>query len=209
MATVHIAWWNVENLFDEEHAQRDPELQQRLQKELVGWTVATRDRKLDQLAIIVKLMFGGAGPDLLGLAEVENENVVQLLANRLTIPGRQYKVLTHPSPDARGIDVSFIYDNAVLTPGTPGYQVVTKRRATRDIFWAPMTEHTTGKQFIPFGNHWPSRSGGQCETEPLRMFTGEVLGYVLEKIPFSTQGATPLPFVAMGDLNDEPFDHSV
>jgi hypothetical protein len=54
---LNIAWWNLENLFDHETAQRDPELKSTLKSELKGWTADIRDRKISQLAIIIRLMF--------------------------------------------------------------------------------------------------------------------------------------------------------
>ena len=205
-ADIRVAWWNLENLFDSSGAQRDPELAGQLKAELKGWTVPVRDRKLDQLASIVKLMFAGAGPDLLGVCEVENEGVVQMLANRLTLAGRNYQVLDHDSPDARGIDVSFIYDGNVLTPTNPGHQVVVKRTATRDIFWATMTVAATGHSFVAVANHWPARSEGQYESEPYRMLTGETLSFVLATL---LDEDVDLPVLTMGDFNDEPYDRAM
>ena len=46
MATLNIAWWNLENLFDHEMAQRDAELKSKLKSELEGWTEDIRDKKI-------------------------------------------------------------------------------------------------------------------------------------------------------------------
>jgi hypothetical protein len=119
MSNINIAWWNLENLFDHEGARRSAELAAVLKSEVKGWTVAIRNRKIDQLARAIKAMFNGTGPDLIGVAEAENNAVLRLLAARLTIPGRKYKVVSHASPDARGIDVSFLYDQNTLAPSKP------------------------------------------------------------------------------------------
>ena len=42
MKDISIAWWNLENCFDHENAQRPPELK--------DWDAEVRDKKLDQLA---------------------------------------------------------------------------------------------------------------------------------------------------------------
>jgi hypothetical protein len=206
MTNVNVAWWNLENLFDHQNAARDPELARTLKSELKGWTAAVRDRKLDQLASIIRLMFDGAGPDLLGVCEVESEAVAKLLAGRLNLPGRQYTVLEDESGDARGIDVSFLVDTNALQPSDQEHQVVIKRAATRNIFWATMTVKATGARFVAVANHWPSRSAGQYESEPFRMLTGETLSYVLDNL---LHDDATLPVLMMGDFNDEPFNRAL
>jgi predicted extracellular nuclease len=203
----NIAFWNVENLFERENdPNRPPELQDRLAAELAGWTAAIRNRKIQNLASIIKLMFNGQGPDLLGVCEVENEAIVQRLANQINIPGRTYDVVTHNSPDARGIDVSFIFDKNTLQAANPSYQVVIKRTATRDLFWCTFTVTATNREFVAIANHWPSRSAGQYESEPFRMLTGETLSYVMSGLLANNPN---LPILAMGDFNDEPFNRSM
>ena len=63
MADIHIAWWNLENLFDHQNATRPEALRKRLKKELVGWTATVRDKKVAQLASVIELTFGGNGPE--------------------------------------------------------------------------------------------------------------------------------------------------
>lgn len=203
----NIAFWNVENLFDRENdPNRPPELQSRLAKELKAWTAAVRDQKIENLASIINQMFNGQGPDLLGVCEVENETIVQNLANKINIPGRNYGVVAHASPDARGIDVSFIFDQNTLQPANPAHQVIIKRNATRDLFWCTFTVTTTNRQFVAIANHWPSRSAGQFESEPFRMLTGETLSFVMSGL---LDNSPDLPILAMGDFNDEPFNRSM
>ena len=209
MADLHVAWWNLENLFDRQNApNRPPALQQRLNNELAGWTAPVRNRKVSQLADIIELMFGGLGPDLLGVCEVENETVLQRLADNINIAGRDYQVAAHNSPDARGIDVSFIFDANVLTVTDTDHQVVVKRTATRDIFWATF-EEVAGNQrsFVVVANHWPSRSGGQYKSEPLRMITGETVSSILDDL--LADGGAELPVLIVGDFNDEPLNRSM
>ncbi len=212
MPDIHVAWWNVENLFDHERARRPRALASALKNELKGWTKAIRDRKLDQLAAIISLMFEGRGPDLLGVAEVENEAVMKFLARQLTIQGRRYRVLTHPSKDARGIDVSFLFDANTLTPSNAQHQVVVKRTATRDLFWATFTVRATPSrrgrrsQFVAMANHWPARTAGLYTSEPFRLLTGETASYVLADLLEKDKN---FPILLMGDFNDEPFNRSM
>lgn len=210
MATLNIAWWNLENLFDHETAQRDPELKSKLKSELKGWTASMRDKKISQLATIIKLMFNGSGPALLGVCEVENEAVVQRLANAISIPGRNYTVVTHASPDARGIDTSFIIDRNELTVKNTGHQVVIKRSATRDLFWVRLKVNGNGAEFVAIANHWPSRSAGQYSSEPFRILVGETHAFIVSRLLNEDFGGEKnLPIISMGDFNDEPFNRSM
>jgi hypothetical protein len=106
--TYSVAWWNLENLFDEENSPRRSEkLQRVVGRDLVGWTPALRDRKIDQLASVIVQMNDGNGPDLLGVCEVENRFVLDLLVNVLagSFPTRQYTVI-HAEPIFRGCGTS-------------------------------------------------------------------------------------------------------
>ncbi len=210
MPNINIAWWNLENLFDAEHASRDPKLNSTLTHELKGWSAAVRDRKISQLANVIELMFDGAGPALLGVCEVENETVLKRLAEAINIPGRDYNVISHASHDARGIDVSFIVDKNVLNVVEKDHQVVIKRNATRDIFWARLKVQTTGAEFVAVANHWPARSSGQYASEPFRMLAGETHAYIVSNMLDEKQGGDKkLPIISMGDFNDEPFNRSM
>ena len=210
MATLNIGWWNLENLFDHEMAQRDAELKSKLKSELKGWTAAIRDQKISQLASIIKLMFGGSGPALLGVCEVENEAVMKRLANATNIPGRHYTVVTHDSPDARGIDTSFMIDGNELTAINTGHQIVIKRSATRDLFWVRLKVNATGAEFVAIANHWPARSAGQYSSEPFRLLVGETHAYIVSRLlDESLGGEKNLPIISMGDYNDEPFNRSI
>jgi Endonuclease/Exonuclease/phosphatase family len=54
-------------------------------------------------------MNGGAGPDLLGVCEVEKRFVLDLLVAALgtPFPGRTYDIVQADTEDERGIDVAF------------------------------------------------------------------------------------------------------
>ena len=108
----YIAWWNVENLFSVKNdPDRSDKLERALGKELNGWTASVLNKKLGQLAGIIKQMNGGNGPDILGVCEVENENVLDKLIAKLSPLGRSYKTVHADTKDRRGIDVAFLFDS--------------------------------------------------------------------------------------------------
>ncbi len=210
-STYFLAWWNVENLFDEEHSpRRTDKVARALGSSIDGWTPELRDRKIDQLASVIAQLNDNQGPDLLGICEVENEFVVTRLADavRSRLPERTYDVVHADTVDERGIDIAYLFDSTLFTaPDDERFQhVVMRRTATREIFQVNFrTQH--GRTWAVFGNHWPSRSGGQWETAGYRAIAGETLAYFHQRV-WEVHGVDT-PTLAMGDFNDEPFDLSL
>ena len=208
-STYHVAWWNLENLFDHRDAPRSDKFQRTIGKDLQNWMPDLRDRKLDQLASILKQLGRGQGPDMLGVCEVENATVLQLLVNRLeTVTSRQYKFVHYDTSDQRGIDIAFIYDPASFTaPADQCFQyIVMRRTATREILQVNFHTHREHTWAV-FGNHWPSRSGGQLESEGYRVIAGETLAYFHQRV-LEVHGKDTAVFV-MGDHNDDPWNTSL
>lgn len=213
MATDHfVAFWNLENLFAPEgFPQREPWIASRMAGDLAGWTQALFERKVEQLASIIVQMNGGAGPDILGVCEVENRFVLDQLTGVLNaqLANRTYGVVhVDATRDRRGIDTAFVYDTNTFTvdPDAIFSHWVMRRTGTRDI--TQVTFQTQAhSELIALANHWPSRSGGAYESRGFRMTAGETLAYWHERI-WEEKG-NKIPVVAMGDFNDDPFDESV
>lgn len=205
-----VAWWNLENLFDVEGAPGRPEwLADRLRGELDGWTAEVLATKLKQIGRGIASLNDGAGPDLLGVCEVENRAVLDKLLTQLRgdLPERRYDVAHADANDLRGIDVALLFDTELFQAGETFNRVILKRHATRDLFQVNLTTRLGALPLVFIGNHWPSRSGGAFESEPYRIIAGETLAYWHERILAHLGGDTPI--VALGDFNDEPFDRSL
>lgn len=211
----YITWWNVENLFDLRNSPRRPEwLENKLNAELKKWTRTILKTKLKNLVSIMQLINAGKGADIFGLCEVENQYVLQLLADRLNdaLPHRSYKIILHNSEDKRGIDIGVIYDskkysiqqmngeNKVFT-----YRI-TKRSPTRDILQIELVTKR-GNNLVLLMNHWYSRLSGKYFSEPYRIISAETLSYWVMRTQEILGKDTPI--LVMGDFNDEPFDRSM
>jgi len=212
-STYYLAWWNVENLFDEEHAppsRRSEKVLRTIKNDIAGWTPELRDRKIAQLASVIVQMNDGNAPDLLGVCEVENRFVLDALVDAVKglLPTRSYDVVHADTSDARGIDVAFLYDPELFEapPGEVFHHVVMRRNATREIVQVNFRT-TLGRTWSVFGNHWPSRSGGTFESAGYRHIAGETLSYFHQRALAVHGPETPV--LAMGDFNDEPFDTSL
>lgn len=151
-------------------------------------------------------MNNGRGPDLLGVCEVENAFVMQLLMESLGPLHRNYAVVHHDMSDHRGIDIGFIYDTDLFTFENLFSHFVMRRTATRDILQINFKTHRQ-RQLVVIGNHWPSRSGGEEQSAGYRAIAGETLAYFHERILEELGDNTPV--LAMGDFNDEPFNVSL
>ncbi len=209
VSTYRVAWWNLENLFDERDApDRSDKLRRAIGRDLATWTRARRDAKIGQLAAAISGMSDGAGPDLLGVCEVENARVLGLLLDRLAavLPARSYAVVHADTSDQRGIDVAFLYDPALFTAGELFQHVVMRRTATREILQVNFRTHRD-RLWVLFANHWPSRRGGAEQSAGYRAIAGETLAYFHERVRDIHGASTPV--LVMGDFNDEPFDVSL
>ena len=210
MNNHYLAWWNVENLFSMKNdPDRSEKLERTLGKELDGWTATVLNKKLGQLAKIIEQMNGGLGPDILGVCEVESEKVLDKLIAKLSSLGRSYKTVHADTKDGRGIDVAFIYDSAkydVVTSEIFNHFIL-RRNATRDILQASFVTKSDNNKLVLMGNHWPSRRGGELESEPYRIMAAETLAYFHERT-IEIDGKDQA-VVVLGDFNDEPFNRSL
>jgi hypothetical protein len=213
MTSLHcVAFWNLENLFAPEgHPDRPPWLAKALASELKGWTPTLLARKIEQLTRVLQQINSGRGPDLLGVCEVENRYVLDLLCDRLNtaLPQRAYQpVHADSTRDGRGIDTAFLMDSHRYShdPATLFSHFVMRRTGTRDISQATFTTKA-GRPIVLLCNHWPSRSAGTYETRGYRFTAGETLAYFHERIREELGADTPI--LALGDFNDEPFDESL
>jgi len=228
MSEYFIAWWNVENLYDvmpwEERARKIRNLKD-LKTKLKDWDDNTLDMKLGQLTEIIKEMNNSAGPDILGVCEIENKDVLNKLVSKVKtddLANRNYDIVHHDSPDPRGIDIAFIYDKSLFDfhikdPNAPegsdarrywfSHEVI-KRYPTRDIFQVNFQpKDKRDKPFVLIGNHWPSRMDGVYESEPYRIIAAETLSYYNLRIQQELGEHTPI--LVMGDFNDDPGSRSM
>lgn len=212
MAEHYLAFWNVENLFGpEDHPPRIPWIADRVARDLEGWTEALYRQKLSQLAAIIARMNVGAGPDILAVCEVEDRFVLEDLVGEVEarLPERRYAIVhADNSFDRRGIDTAFLHDAArySVDPALIFNHFVIRRTGTRDITQATFRT-ALGRDLIVMCNHWPSRSGGAAESAGFRAVAGETVAYWHERI--REEVGENAAVVAIGDLNDDPWDPSV
>ena len=106
-ARISVGFYNLENLFDTiDGENKDEEF---LPNGANAWTEERYQKKLANMASAISQMVGGKAPDVLGVCEIENRQVLEdLIAHPLLAP-YGYQIAHFESPDRRGIDVGLLY----------------------------------------------------------------------------------------------------
>jgi endonuclease/exonuclease/phosphatase family metal-dependent hydrolase len=203
--TIYLSFWNLENLFD---IKDNPEINDEdfLPNGEMEWTADRLDKKMYNLSKVIRMMNDNEGPDLLGVCEVENQDVLNEMVKKY-LSDLDYKIAYLESPDNRGIDNGLIFksekfkllnvqaDTVHLADGWP----------TRLIFGVNLLTNEN-KKITVFVNHWPSRSGGQIESDPKRIAAAQTLRNAVDRIFQSDSIAN---IFIIGDFNDDPVNASV
>lgn len=201
-----VQFYNVENLFDiyDDPAIFDEEFTPESEKQ---WTEERYNDKLEKLARVLSAK-DGAGPCIIGLCEVENRKVVEDLADQKPLSSWGLDIVHRDSPDGRGIDVALLYPRDQVTILKEHYVQSKLPAGDRpNTRLAMIVEALVGQDTLIIGvNHWPSRYGGQEESEPNRL----TVAYNVDKKLDSLRKATPgAGVILMGDFNDYPNNKSL
>ena len=203
-----VLFYNTENLFDCKHdsLKNDYEF---LPNSIHGWHYGRYKQKVNNLAKVITAVGGWNSPALVGLCEVENEQVMDDLTRYSPLKEHQYKYVMTDSPDERGIDVALLWQRdrfKLLNHCSIQIHFGDKsRRATRDIL------HVTGllstfDTLDIFVCHMPSRMGGEKESEPARVEAATVLKQAVDSLYRVREIAH---IFIMGDFNDYPDNTSI
>jgi predicted extracellular nuclease len=196
-----IGFYNVENLFDTiDGINDDAEFLPNSKNE---WNTAKYNEKLRH---IDQVFNEWKSPLIIGLCEIENRKVVQDIVRTYSIlDPKKYGIVHYESPDARGIDVALIYDSSTLKLEKSGNLRFTipgrEAPSSRDIVWGKFSLNMD--TIIAMVNHWPSRSGGQAESEPGRIEAAKTAKKFIDSLLTVNKN---YKIVLMGDLNDHPSD---
>ncbi len=200
-------FYNVENLFDTEDDTEKND-QEFLPNEGKFWNKYRYKDKLFKIYQVITAVGGWKSPEIIGLCEIENRKVLEDLISRTPLYNAGYKIIHFESPDSRGIDVGLLYRESAFEPliqakipvRFPGNQ-----RSTRDILYVKGVVYSVDTIHV-YVNHWPSRWGGQLETEEKRMRAASVLRKHVDSVFYADKNPNIL---ISGDLNDYPDNKSL
>lgn len=202
------ASYNVENLFDtiNDPLTEDDAFTPQGEK---AWTPERYSTKLEALARVISSIPSKDLPAIIGLTEVENLAVCEDLAAQRKLKKAGYRVIHEDGPDPRGIDCALLYNPEVFKYSGHSYLPVVDSRDTayphRSILHAE-GRLPDGKDLHIFVNHWKSRSGGQKETEQMRMVSAITLKREISLLQVRDPRAR---IIILGDFNDEPTNLSL
>lgn len=207
---VCMGFYNVENLFDIYHdnGKNDYEF---LPDGSSQWTEERYQKKLKNISEVIskigiKTVPGGAA--VMGLSEIENRRVLEDLVAMPLIKDKNYQIVHYEGPDARGVDVALIYQPAIfkLVSSRSVRLTVPREKGffTRDQLL--VSGIIDGETVHIIVNHWPSRSGGEKRTSPLRCAAADLTRSIADSI---MQIDPDAKIIVMGDLNDDPVNESI
>jgi hypothetical protein len=205
-----IAFYNVENLFDtinnpNKNDEASPMMKLKVNKSKVYWD------KIDKLgSVISQIGFDMAktGPAIIGISEIENRAVLEDLVKSKSLKKMNYEIIHYESPDKRGIDVALLYQKKYFKP-------IHHESFTPNIFRNNFKVYTRDQLLVSgylddelihvIVNHWPSRSGGEAATRPLREKAAFQNLKIIEKIRETELNAK---IFSIGDFNDDSTNSS-
>ncbi|MGB5819969.1 MAG: endonuclease/exonuclease/phosphatase family protein [Saonia sp.] len=207
-----IAFYNLENLFDtvDDPYTLDDDF---TPKGVKKWSKKRYKKKLYNLARTISRVGMDSDkrfPVLIGVAEVENEEVISDLISAEPLRKTNYGYVHYDSPDERGIDTALIYHadyfEAVYSEPITVllYEPNGKRDTTRDILY--VKGKLNGEEVHVFVNHWPSRRDGGIATDYKRIQAAETLKDFMIKIEEDHKKPN---YIIMGDFNDDPSSKSL
>lgn len=192
-----VAFWNVENYFDTHHDVRKDD-RDFTPDGNYHWTAS---RYLDKRNKIYKTVAALGYPAVMGLAEVENDSVLDDLCLGTPLRAKGYRAVHYESPDKRGIDCALLYRKDCFLPLESRPVTVSDTAhgfRTRDILLVVgLLGDDTCCLLV---NHWPSKSGG-IKALRRRRAVAQRLRMTMDSLMRVHPGALVL---AMGDFNASP-----
>ena len=207
-SSFRVMFYNVENLFDTEKSSKKNDKDYTPDGKL-HWTYGRYTNKLNNLAKVITSVGEWDTPAIVGLSEVENERCMTDLTKHSLLKKQNYRyVITHCA-DRRGINVALMYQRDKFKYlNHHSYKIKfpqNSQKVTRDILHVSGLIQT-GDTLDVFVCHFPSRKGGELESEPDRIFVASILKSKTDSLVQIRKNAN---IIVMGDFNDEPTNKSM
>ena len=207
-SVFRVMYYNVENYFD---CVDDPDTndEEYLPGGIRGWNHTRYVEKQYNIARVIVAVGGWEPPALVGLCEVESKKAMHDLVIWGPLKNLQYGFVHHESPDVRGVDVALLYqpDMFKLLYDEPIRVTFADapHSTTRDILYV-MGQLPNRDTLHVFVCHFPSRLGGELESESRRVDAARILRCKVDEIFKHDEDAK---IIIMGDFNDYPDNKSI
>ena len=214
-----IAFYNLENLFDTIHDEGKNDYEY-LPDGGMKWTSYKYEQKLKNMAYAIAQLGTDEDPRgaaCVGVSEVENIGCLHDLCRELKEKhNRTYEPILLEGPDRRGVDVGFLYNPSMFKPvNVKGFELQAHYADGGKVYsrlqlWVSGymldDNHRIVRDKLHISvNHWPSRYGGEESSRATRDTAAMLCKEVCDSIYMKEPAAK---IIVMGDLNDDPFNHS-
>ncbi|WP_418508651.1 endonuclease/exonuclease/phosphatase family protein [Corallibacter sp.] len=208
-----VAFYNLENLFDtindpNKFDEASPIMEMKTE---IGGIYKKKVSNMARVISDIGSEMAHNSPAVIGVSEVENRSVLEDLVNDPLLINKDYGIVHYDSPDARGIDVAFLYQKKLFTPlHTSSHELKIYDDNTRERVYTRdqllVSGKLDGEMIHVIVNHWPSRRGGEARSRPKRVAAAKLNKSIID----SLQAIDPYAKIfTMGDLNDDPTNASV
>lgn len=197
-----VVFYNVENLFDFRVDSLNPD-REFTPGGLRRWTHGRMMAKLRGIQRVILQTGGWNPPALVGLCEVENSRVLQLLLYETGLVNLHYRFVHFDSPDSRGMDVALLYRAdrfELLHSEAVPVEMEEGERPTRDLLYVKGVVDACDTLHVVVA-HWPSRYGGAAATHNKREKAAHVTRMLVNQVMEKEKDAALL---LMGDFNETP-----
>jgi len=207
--TLRVCFYNLENFFD---CERNPEKNDAdfTPEGKYHWTKQRFYAKTNNIAKTFVAMGGGICPDIIGVCEIENEEVISNLLYRSPLKSQGYKYVYYPTPDIRGIGIALFYKEkdfeVAYSRPIPIIDSANRSFKTRDILYVKGLWTNCSDTLHLFVNHFPSRYGGYTSSIAKRNLAARTLRSTIDSILLFDPAAK---IIIMGDFNDYPYNESI
>ncbi|MDR3328094.1 MAG: endonuclease/exonuclease/phosphatase family protein [Prevotellaceae bacterium] len=197
-------FYNLENLYD---TINDPDVndEEYLPDGAMRWNTMKYTHKLKRMSYAISRM--PANLAILGVAEIENRNVLEDLVSQPSVKDRNLEIVHYDGPDRRGVDVAMLYNPAVfkvLQSSSHRVRTEIPDFITRDQL--VVTGLLDGEEINVIVLHWPSRGGGENRSNPRRRDAALTTKHLVDSI-YNIKPQAKI--IVMGDLNDDPVSASL
>lgn len=204
-----VGFYNQENLFDTCHDEGKNDYEY-LPTGSSRWNGLKYSHKLRNMAKVLADMgtdvLPNVGCAIIGLSEVENDNVLNDLTAQEPLRARGYKYVHIEGPDSRGIDCAMLYNPSMFTvkkstllPYIPDETMASNYR-TRGFL--AVTGELAGEPVTVIVCHWPSRFAGSPYRERAAQLVKNIKDSLINENP-------AMKIFVMGDMNDDPTNKSM